>query len=566
MKIIKKILFPAFVATVMAASLSMSAIEASAVWKSDEKGYWWQEEDGTYPKNEWKKIKNSWYYFDEEGYRVTGLHEINGHKYYFHEDGKMAVGWTRIDDGTWEYFALYGSETIPQGSWMDCKSFEANTLKGIDVSRYQGKIDWEKVKADDISFAIIKAGGYRYWKDANFEYNISEANRLGIPVGVYYYCSATSVEEARRQAQFCLNLVKGYTISYPIAVDIEDKSQTALSKELLGELTKAFCDEIAAAGYTPILYCSQSWLSDYIDMSYLSEVDRWVANYAGTYNRNYSRQIWQCSCAATIDGIDGDVDLNFAYVDYTSLIEPRTQAVENYIYQSGYLSQDETGRFRYFYFTGGYATDTVITIDGKDYELDSEGYVIPEVEENTDPDIAGTWQAEGNKWYYVKPDGTRITGWINDAGKKYYLAADGAMVTGWKYIDDSWYYFNNSGSMVTGWKELKGKWYYLNEDGKMAIGWKKVDNKWYFLNSDGDMATGWKKVGNHWYYLNSSGSMATGWKQVGRKWYYLEDWGGMVTGWKEIDGKWYYLHKDGHMASREYVGGYYLGRSGAWVK
>lgn len=566
MKKIKKILLPVFAVVVMAATLSTSAIEASAVWKSDEKGYWWQESDGTYPKNEWKKISGSWYYFDGEGYRVTGLHEIDGYKFFFHEDGKMAVGWTRIDDGTWEYFALYGSDTVPQGSWMDRKSYETGTLKGVDVSRYQGDIDWEKVKADDISFAIIKAGGYRYWKDAKFEYNISEANRLGIPVGVYYYCSATSVEEARRQAQFCLNLVKGYTISYPIAVDIEDKCQTELSKELLGELTKAFCDEISAAGYTPILYCSQSWLSDYIDMSYLNEVDRWVANYAGTYNKNYERQIWQCSSSATIDGIDGDVDLNFAYVDYTTMISPRTQAVDGYKYKTGYINADDTGKYRYYYFTGGYATNTIIEIDGIEYEVGDDGYFILKSDETTEPDVKGVWQKEGSTWYYVNQEGTRLTGWITDEGKKYYLSSNGAMVTGWKLINDKWYYFNSSGAMATGWKQLKGTWYFLNDDGSMATGWKQVDGKWYYLNADGDMATGWKQVGGTWYYLNSSGSMATGWKQVGNKWYYLEDWGGMVTGWKLVDGKWYYLHKDGHMAAREYVGGYYLGRSGAWVK
>lgn len=191
-------------------------------------------------------------------------------------------------------------------------------LRGIDVSYYQGAIDWKKVKAAGIDFAILRSSVGDYYTDETFDYNITEAQRAGIKVGVYHYCRADSAESARTEAKYFLDIIKRYKPDFPIVVDIEDSRQQKLS---VGELTlvaDVFCEEVKKAGYQPMIYSSASWLNNKLDMKKLSDYETWVAHWGvlkPAYNGSYG--VWQYSCKGRVSGISGAVDLNIAYIDYS---------------------------------------------------------------------------------------------------------------------------------------------------------------------------------------------------------------------------------------------------------
>lgn len=130
--------------------------------------------------------------------------------------------------------------------------------KGIDVSKWQGKIDWEKVKADGVEFAIIRCG---YGKnttsrdDGWWEYNVSECERLGIPYGVYLYSYATSISEAQSEAEHTLRLLKGHHPALPVYYDLEDEKVEATGKAMIGEMAKTYCDMVASSGYRVGILC-----------------------------------------------------------------------------------------------------------------------------------------------------------------------------------------------------------------------------------------------------------------------------------------------------------------------
>lgn len=200
-----------------------------------------------------------------------------------------------------------------------------NIYLGIDVSYHQGTIDWAKVKADGIQYVILRVGyrGYssgRLCADPKFDEYIQGATSVGLPVGVYYYTEAINTNEAIEEAQYCINAVKNYKISLPIAYDIELTNKTGrmvkanLSKTAATNNCKAFCDTIEAAGYTPMIYTSKSYLSSLIDGATLEKSYKiWLANYTTKTTYTGAYEYWQYSSKGSIDGIAGSVDCNFWY-------------------------------------------------------------------------------------------------------------------------------------------------------------------------------------------------------------------------------------------------------------
>lgn len=196
-------------------------------------------------------------------------------------------------------------------------------FKGIDVSKWQGTIDWGKVKAAGIQFAMIRGG---YGKnsdriDSKFETNYKNAKKAGVPVGVYHYSYAQSVEDAKKEAQFCISYLKGKTLEYPVAFDIEDKTQAGLTNERRTDIAKAFCDAMEKAGYYVVIYSSKDWLVNKLNMSKLTAYDVWLAQWAvqPTYKGNFG--MWQYSDKGRVNGISGNVDLDYAYKNYPSIIK-----------------------------------------------------------------------------------------------------------------------------------------------------------------------------------------------------------------------------------------------------
>lgn len=204
---------------------------------------------------------------------------------------------------------------------------EGVTVKmGIDVSKFQGDINWEKVKNDGVEFAFIRCGyrGYETGKmveDEKFEDNILGCNENGIDAGVYFFTEAISESEAREEADFVIDLLKEYnaTIQLPIVVDLEQSSNpsksrtTNISQEDRTNIIIAFCERVKEAGYEPMIYGNLKSHMRMTDIHKLEEYRKWFAYYRTPLRFPYSFEIWQYTSSGSVDGIKGDVDLNIAF-------------------------------------------------------------------------------------------------------------------------------------------------------------------------------------------------------------------------------------------------------------
>ncbi len=238
----------------------------------------------------WQTIDNRTYYFDKNGVPVTGEQIIQGVKYNFASDGALSMG-----DGTF----------------------------GIDVSKWNGNIDWNAVRNSGVSFVIIRCG-YRgstkgaLVEDSAFRRNIEGATAAGLKVGIYFFTQAVNEVEAVEEASMVLSLVKNYKISYPIFIDTEACGGRAdkISRETRTAVCRAFCETIRNGGYTAGIYASKSWFTDNLNVGSLNSYKIWLAQYATTPTYTGRYDLWQYSSKGKINGISGDVDLNYSYLGY----------------------------------------------------------------------------------------------------------------------------------------------------------------------------------------------------------------------------------------------------------
>ena len=201
------------------------------------------------------------------------------------------------------------------------------TRKGIDVSFAQGKIDWKAVKGSKkADFTIIRAGYGRdsAQKDAQFENNYKGCKENGIPCGAYWYSYADSVEDAKREARACIEVIKGKQFEYPIYFDLEEPEQFECGRDFCDSLVRAFCTELEKAGYWAGLYCSTNYLNNFISPSVAGRYALWVAQYYDecTYNKA-AHGMWQYTSSGSVKGILCAVDLDECYVDYPALIKAK---------------------------------------------------------------------------------------------------------------------------------------------------------------------------------------------------------------------------------------------------
>lgn len=188
-------------------------------------------------------------------------------------------------------------------------------MKGIDVSKHNGVIDWDKVKVD---FAIIRIGigMYENQKDEMFERNYTEATKINIPVGVYHYSYAKSVDEAIKEAELVIKWLNGRKLDLPVYFDIEDDSQKNLSRVILDGMCEAFCNRIEKAGYWAGIYSNKYWATSVISGIKLGKkYTYWIAQYTDkcTYTGDYA--IWQYTSKGKVNGISGNVDMNIMVKD-----------------------------------------------------------------------------------------------------------------------------------------------------------------------------------------------------------------------------------------------------------
>ena len=202
--------------------------------------------------------------------------------------------------------------------------------KLIDVSTWNGNIDWDKVYKSGVRYAMIRSSfGVENPNqvDNKFVRNITNAQRAGVKCGIYHYSYAKSAAEAKKEAEFCLKTIKGYKLDLPVAFDIEDSSQTHLGKDTLTSIVIAFCDRIKSAGYRPMLYCNPNWLCNYLHKDKLiNKYDIWLANW-GVSASSYNCAIWHYSENGSVPGISGSVDMNWIFKDYTSTKPATTKPV-----------------------------------------------------------------------------------------------------------------------------------------------------------------------------------------------------------------------------------------------
>ena len=248
--------------------------------------------DAQYTYTGWQTIDGKTYYYDKSGKPVTGTQIIQGVTYNFGSDGAIAT-------------AVNG------------------TTFGIDVSRHNGTIDWNAVKASGVDYVIIRCG-YRgsstgvLIEDQNFRTNIKGATAAGLKVGVYVFSQAVNEVEAVKEASLAVSLVKGYNLTYPIFIDTESSGGRGdkIDKATRTAVVNAFCQTVASAGYKAGIYASKSWYEDKLNMGAIGNYKIWLAQYtaAPTYSGKYD--MWQYSSKGKINGIKGDVDLNYSYLGY----------------------------------------------------------------------------------------------------------------------------------------------------------------------------------------------------------------------------------------------------------
>lgn len=195
---------------------------------------------------------------------------------------------------------------------------------GIDVSHWQGTIDWTKVKASGKEFAIIKAGGSDngFYTDSKFEENYANAKKAGVLVGTYYFVGSgfTSAEDGIADAKRFLNIIKGKQFEYPVFLDLESTKPS--DKAGATEASIAFCETLENAGYYVGIYASDvSGFADRLELSKLDAYDKWVARYGSKPKIVPTYGMWQYSSTGKVDGINGNVDMNESFKDYSAIIK-----------------------------------------------------------------------------------------------------------------------------------------------------------------------------------------------------------------------------------------------------
>ena len=272
--------------------------------------------DNKYVEAKWADYYkyNEFYIKGEVEYKYTGWQTINGNVYYYTEEGKQVTG-EQVIGGVKYNFASDG--TLVKGSGS----------RGIDVSTYNGTIDWTAVKNSGISFVIIRCGFRGYTKgglilDSKYKSYIQGATNAGLKVGIYMFSQAVNEAEAVEEASLCVNLAQGYKISYPIFIDSEYANGShsgradGLDKATRTAVCKAFCETVKSAGYTPGVYASKSWLNNKLDAGQLSSYKIWLAHYTGQTDYSGKYDLWQHTAKGSVSGIKGNVDLDISYLGY----------------------------------------------------------------------------------------------------------------------------------------------------------------------------------------------------------------------------------------------------------
>lgn len=201
------------------------------------------------------------------------------------------------------------------------------SIKGLDVSEFQGEVDWEQVKAAGYQFAMLRAGYGYNTVDKQFRRNASECNRVGLPIGAYWFCYAFSPEKAVQEADGCISTVSDYRLDYPVCYDIEqasadyiEKQGTSFTPALARNVVTGFCNRVEKEGYFAMFYTNRYFLDTYLGTELTKRYAFWYARYSSQFDGT-DCGIWQYTSTGSVPGVSGNVDLDIGYVDYPSVIK-----------------------------------------------------------------------------------------------------------------------------------------------------------------------------------------------------------------------------------------------------
>ena len=225
-----------------------------------------------------------------------------------------------LEPNSWRYENGLLIDAVSDG--IDAQSLADEALpngavaRGIDVSNFQGTIDWNQVKAAGIEFAILKVGPVYGKPDSTFERNATECERLGIPYGVYYYSYARSVADANKEADRTLAWLGAHHPSLPVYYDLEDNyilQDPNFSKDKLAQIAQTFCNRMEAVGFKSGIYANLNWFNNYLNSPSLSGYDHWVAQYNWRCDYAGSYSFWQYSSSGSVTGVNGRCDMNYCF-------------------------------------------------------------------------------------------------------------------------------------------------------------------------------------------------------------------------------------------------------------
>ncbi|MEE1501064.1 MAG: GH25 family lysozyme [Collinsella sp.] len=450
-----------------------------------------------------------------------------------YEDGQLvAEDASSEEDG----IALLSMDILPDGA----------TAQGIDVSEHQGRIDWNAVKASGIDFAILRVGfGAPSWGgrvDYQFNRNISECERLGIPYGVYIYSYAFDNQQAADEASMVIDCLSGRNPRLPVYYDLEDKTIIADGRQSgIASRAQIFCNKISSAGYKPGIYANLNWFNNILtDPVFKSgSWDHWIAQYNSQCHYTGSYSFWQYTSRGKVSGISGNVDMNYAYVDVSLYYWQLKEGTWYYATSdgkayTGWLCQGGTW---YWLDPSTHAMATGLhECNGSLYWFNSSGA------------MSTGWVLDGGTWYYATGSGALARGPVSVGGVPYcFDARTGAMLTGYQTDAQGVRRYFGSCGPLNGWGLVDGSWYWF-ADGIASTGWLYTGGSWYWLEPDagGAMATGLHSCHGSAYWFNDSGAMATGWVLDGGTWYYATGSGALASGWLSLNGAWYWLDPSTH--------------------
>lgn len=192
---------------------------------------------------------------------------------------------------------------------------------GIDISNFQGSIDWETLsEQEEIDFIMMRLGYRGYtaggiMMDDSFTTNVKAAEEHGIDIGVYFFSQAVSYEEGVEEAQFVISNLQGHKVTYPVVIDtekmeVDDARANGITNEARTDAIVGFCETVKNAGYTPMIYANRNWYVQNLDMDRLGEYELWLAQYANVPNFPYKFVGWQYTSEGSVPGISGYVDIN----------------------------------------------------------------------------------------------------------------------------------------------------------------------------------------------------------------------------------------------------------------